>query len=99
MDPSVPSVEPVVEPPAPEPVRASRRPTTWDRLARLIALAMLVVILTVVYWVPFQLVGAWGAAAVLAILTLSVVSMASRMWALRRRVEALESRNAPEDQK
>lgn len=78
---------------------ASRGPSAWDRTARWIALLLLVAISTVVYWVPLQLVGPWGAAFVLALLTIGFVSLSSRLLALRHRVADLEARAAHEDQK
>lgn len=94
------SDEPVPAPPPPaaSAAPAPRRPSAWDRLARWIALVLLVVICTVVYWVPLQLVGPWGAAVALAFLTIGFVALSSRLVALRHRVAALEER-AAEDQK
>lgn len=89
---------PPPEPPAP-PARPPRAPSAWDRVARWLALFLLIAILTVVYWVPFQLVGVWGAAVAMAMLTIGFVALSSRVWALRKRVVALEERLAPPDQK
>ena len=89
---------PAPAPAAPNPP-ARRRPSAFDRIARMIALVALVIILTVIYWIPFGLVNSpFSGPLVLAILTLVTVNMASRMHRLRQRVDELETRLVP-DQK
>jgi hypothetical protein len=72
-----------------------RPPTAFDRFTRLIALLVLIAALTFVYWVPFQLVGATGAALVLAILTIVGARLASRVYELRKRLDAIEAKITP----
>jgi hypothetical protein len=74
-----------------------RRVTLFDRLARIIALLALVVILTVIYWIPLGLLQSELAVpAVLAILTLVLINMGSRLHSLRQRVEELQAAPEPE---
>jgi hypothetical protein len=73
---------------------APRRPSAFDRVARLLALLALVVILSVIYWVFIHLVGPMGQAGVLALLTLLAVNLSSRLYRLRQRVDALQERLA-----
>lgn len=68
-----------------------RPPRTWDRFVRFIATVVLLGILTVVYWIPMELLGGFAAAIVLAVLTMVGAGVASRLYHLRIRVEALEA--------
>lgn len=76
---------------APEHGTTKRRAATrFDGLVRVVATLLLLVILTVALWVPVELVGSFGTAFVLAGLTLLGAAMASRLYHLRIRVEAIE---------
>ena len=75
--------------------RSLRRPTGFAGLARAVAFLILLAGLTAIYWIPFELLGPIGAAAVVAALTLLGASLASRMHKLRQRLDELEARPAP----
>src|SRR5688500_14589632 len=76
---------------APEHGTTTRRPATrFDGLVRVVATILLLIILTVALWVPVELVGSFGTAFVLAGLTLLGAAMASRLYHLRIRVDAIE---------
>lgn len=79
---------------------AAPRPSAFDRIARTIALLALVVIFTVIFWIPMALVPTdFGGPFVLAVLTLFVVKLASRLYRLRQRIDELEQRLAQPPQK
>lgn len=72
--------------------RTERPPRTFDRFVRVVATLMLVGILTVIYWIPLELMDGYIASAfVLAILTILGAGVASRLYHLRVRVQALEA--------
>ena len=73
------------------PKPAPRPPRTWDRVVRFIATVLLLGVLSVVYWIPMELLGVFAAAIVLAALTMLGAGVASRLYHLRIRVEALEA--------
>ena len=75
------------------PVRAGRAAParTFDRFVRSVATVLLLGVLTAVYWVPMQLLGGLASAIVLAALTMLGAGLASRLYHLRIRVQALES--------
>lgn len=73
------------------PRRNMKPPTRWDWFVRAIATALLLAILTVVYWIPMELLGGFAAALVLAALTMLGAGVASRLYHLRIRVDALEA--------
>ena len=82
---------------APSPTRP---PRTFDRFIRVIATLLLVGILTVMYWIPLELMNGYIAAAlVLAVLTILGAGLASRLYHLRVRVQALEAVLDDEDRR
>jgi hypothetical protein len=72
-------------------VPSRRPPRTFDRLVRVVATLLLFAMLSVVYWIPMQLLGGFAAAIVLAALTMVGAGVASRLYHLRIRVSALEA--------
>jgi hypothetical protein len=70
---------------------APQKPRPFDWAVRVIATILLFGVLTVVYWVPMQLLGGFASALVLAALTMVGAAVASRLYHLRIRVETLET--------
>lgn len=68
------------------------RQSGWDTLARVLAALILVALLSAFLWIPFQFVWPLGPAVAMALLTLLVANLASRLYRLRKRVEELERR-------
>jgi hypothetical protein len=78
------------------PAPRSRPPSLFDRIARVVALVALVIIFTVIFWIPLELVRSpFSAPLVLAIVTLAAINLASRLHRLRERVAELEARLPP----
>lgn len=80
--------------------REPKPPRTFDRFVRGVATLLLLGLLTVVYWVPMALMeGYFAAAFVLAVLTMLGAGVASRLYHLRVRVQALEAVLDDQDQR
>ncbi len=80
--------------------KEAKPPSTFDRLVRFVATVLLLGLLTVVYWVPMALMdGYFAAAFVLAVLTMLGAGVASRLYHLRVRVQALEAVLDDEDRR
>lgn len=69
-----------------------RRESGWEFLARGLAAVLLVGLLSAFFWIPFRFVWPVGPAVAMALLTVLVASLASRLHRLRQRLDELERR-------